>query len=141
MFTYGVNRLFTNRWNQLDIYTVFTEYGRPEWVDLGVIGTKVFFGIAGAGAGPIAHHAHHLRHWHHFARNAHHLHYAHHGAILPALANTSPVGQSFLWQAAGGGSTNLVAGAADQYFTGAYKMYQPRVNWFNSHDPLPASGL
>ncbi|MCX6766163.1 MAG: hypothetical protein NT170_00040 [Candidatus Moranbacteria bacterium] len=130
MFTYGVNRLFTSRWNELDVFNVFTEYGRPYWVDGAIIGTKVFFGFAGAGAFHsgfpfVSHYA-----VHHSSR-----------VVLPVLAKAGPVGNAFLWMAAGGGSANILAGAGSQFFTGAYCKYQPRLIWFNSRNPLPANGL
>lgn len=130
MFTYGVNRLFTQRWNELDAFNVFTEYGRPYFVDAAIIGTKVFFGLAGAGVLHtgfpfVGHHA-----VHHSSR-----------VVLPVLGKAGPVGNAFLWMAAGGGSANILAGAASQFFTGSYCKYQPRLIWFNSRNPLPANGL
>ena len=132
MFTYGVNRFFTSRWNELDAFNVFTEYGRPYFVDAAIIGTKVFFGFAGAGAlhksfpffGHLTHHARHSGH-----------------VVLPILGHAGPVGNAFLWMAAGGGSANILAGAGSQFFTGSFCKYQPRLIWFNNRNPLPANGL
>ncbi|TSA45045.1 hypothetical protein D4R51_02580 [bacterium] len=130
MFTYLVNRPFTQRWNELDAFNVFTEYGRPYFVDAAIIGTKVFFGLAGAGVLHtgfpfVGHHA-----VHHSSR-----------VVLPVLGKAGPVGNAFLWMAAGGGSANILAGAANQYFTGSFCKYQPRLIWFNSRNPLPVNGL
>ncbi|MFA6193700.1 MAG: hypothetical protein WC726_02465 [Parcubacteria group bacterium] len=130
MFTYGVNRFFTQRWNEMDGFNVWTEYGRPYVIDGVIIGTKVFFGLAGAGVLHtgfpfVGHHA-----VHHSSR-----------VVLPVLAKAGPVGNAFLWMAAGGGSANILAGTGSQFFTGAYSKYQPRLIWFNSRNPLPAAGL
>lgn len=155
MATYFIFRPFSSRWNQLDYYSVFTEYGLPEWMDCIVIGTKVWFGIAGANLGQATNHARHLHHGHHFFHHGHHhFHklchvYFHpkHVTIarfsqLPILGGImDPIQQSFLWQAAAGGGTNLFLGTINEFFTGAYKTYKPRLDWFNSRDPLPATGL
>ncbi|MFH0929667.1 MAG: hypothetical protein V1814_00250 [Candidatus Moraniibacteriota bacterium] len=109
MFTYGVNRLFASRWNELDAFNVYTEYGRPYWVDGAIIGTKVFFGLAGAGAIDV---------------------------VLPVLGYTGPVGNAFLWMAAAGGTANILAGAGNQYVQPSYDRYFKRLAWANSRNPL-----
>jgi hypothetical protein len=101
-------------------------------VDGVIIGTKVFFGFAGAGA---LHNS-----WPFFGHLTHHAHHSGH-VVLPVLAKAGPVGNAFLWMAAGGGSANILAGTGSQFFTGAYCKYQPRLIWFNSRNPLPAAGL
>jgi len=125
MFTYGVNRLFTSRWNELDAFNVYTEYGRPYWVDGAIIGTKVFFGLAGAGALHTG-----------FPFVGHHA--AHHSSrvVLPVLGNTGPVGNAFLWMAAAGGTANILAGAGNQYVQPSYDRYFSRLAWANSRNPL-----
>jgi hypothetical protein len=128
MFTYGVNRLFTQRWNELDAFNVFTEYGRPYVIDAAIIGMKVGFGFAGAGAlhnsfpffGHITRHAHHAGH-----------------VVLPVLAKAGPVGNAFLWMAASGGTANILAGAGNQFFQPSYDRYFSRLAWANSRNPLP----
>lgn len=125
MFTYGVNRFFTSRWNELDVFNVYTEYGRPYWVDSVIIGTKVFFGLAGAG---VLHTG--------FPFVGHYA--AHHSSrvVLPVLAKAGPIGNAFLWMAAGGGSANILAGAGSQYVQPSYDRYFKRLAWTNSRNPL-----
>ncbi|MDP1845781.1 MAG: hypothetical protein Q8L09_03460 [Candidatus Moranbacteria bacterium] len=125
MFAYGVNRPFASRWNELDVFNVYTEYGRPYWVDGVIIGTKVFFGLAGAGVlhtgFPFVGHyaAHHSSH-----------------VVLPVLGYTGPVGNAFLWMAAAGGTANILAGAGNQYVQPSYDRYFSRLAWANSRNPL-----
>jgi hypothetical protein len=125
MFAYLVNRPFAQRWNELDVFNVYTEYGRPYWVDGAIIGTKVFFGLAGAGVLHtgfpfVGHHA-----VHHSSR-----------VVLPVLGYTEPVGNAFLWMAAAGGTANILAGAGNQYVQPSYDRYFSRLAWANSRNPL-----
>jgi len=128
MFTYGVNRLFTSRWNQLDAFNVYTEYGRSYVVDAGIIGVKVVFGFAGAGALHTS--------WPFFGHLTRHAFHSSH-VVLPVLAKAGPVGNAFLWMAATGGTANILAGAANQYMQPSYDRYFQRLAWTNSRNPLP----
>lgn len=128
MATYLVTRPFASRWNELDAFNVWTEYGRPYLVDAGIIGVKAFFGIAAAGAlhtsfpyfGHVGYRAEHVGH-----------------VVLPVLGGAGPVGNAFLWMAAAGGTANILAGTGNQFFQPSYNRYFKRLAWANSRNPLP----
>ena len=101
-------------WREQDPFSVWAVDGRPYWMDCMVIGTKVFFGLAGANV----------------------IH-----AGLPNLGYVHPpASQAFLWVAAGGSSLNLVAGTADQAARGMtpyHQYYQQYQKWVGKPPTMP----